>query len=173
LIRRESVAGVTELLPHRYPMLLVDRVGEVVPGESLTAYKAVSRNEPWYAGLGSAATDAELAYPHTLLVESWCQAAGVLATWEKPNPEVTRGTVMLFGSISGIEFHRPVLPGEVVEHRVRVFRALSDTVIFEGSSVVGDEEVLTVSRVVMAFRPASELRPDGEPARATQPAGVS
>lgn len=151
------ITDVRRVLPHRYPMLLVDAVDEVVPGERLTARKAVSVNEPWYAGLPDDLRAEQLAYPEVLLVESWCQAAGVLATWESPNPDVLTGSVMLFGAISGIEFHRPVLPGDVVVHHVEVFRALGDTVMFTGKATVDGEDVLTVTRIVMAFRPAEVL----------------
>ncbi|GGS36179.1 3-hydroxyacyl-ACP dehydratase FabZ family protein [Actinokineospora fastidiosa] len=154
------IADIRRVLPHRYPMLLVDAVTELVPGERLTARKAVTANEPWYADLPDDLRAEQLAYPQVLLVESWCQAAGVLATWESPNPDVLTGTVMLFGGISGIEFHRPVMPGDVVEHHVEVFRALTDTVMFTGRSTVDGEAALTVSRIVMAFRPASVLLPD-------------
>ncbi|CAM5265594.1 hypothetical protein SCALM49S_01164 [Streptomyces californicus] len=47
-----SISGIKQVLPHRYPMLLVDRVDELVPGERLTARKAVTANEPWYQDLG-------------------------------------------------------------------------------------------------------------------------
>ncbi|WP_051386147.1 3-hydroxyacyl-ACP dehydratase FabZ family protein [Actinokineospora inagensis] len=150
-----GLAEIKKVLPHRFPMLLVDRVTDLEPGVGLTAYKAVTANEPWYAALPDDATDAS--YPRVLLVESWCQAAGVLVAWENPNPDVLTGQVMLFGGMADIEFTAPVLPGSVLEHRIRLMRALSDTVIFEGESLVDGEVVLTVGRVVMAMRPASEL----------------
>jgi 3-hydroxyacyl-[acyl-carrier-protein] dehydratase len=156
-------AAVRRLLPHRYPMLLVDRVLEVVPGERLTAVKAVTCNEPCYARLGTDATEAELAYPQVLLVESWGQAAGLLAVFSRPNPDVLTGEVMLAGAMTGLEFHRPVRPGDVVRHEVRLFRALTDTVLFEGESRVGDDVAVTFSRMVMAFRPAAQLRTNDPP----------
>lgn len=146
-------------LPHRFPMLLVDRLTEVVPGERLVALKAVSCNEPWYETPGPDSAEEDFAYPSSLLVESWCQAAGVLATWDAPNPDVLRGRVMLFGGMTGVEFHRPVLPGEVLTHRVRQSHLIDDNVLFEGESLSGSEPVMTVERIVMAFRPASALRP--------------
>ncbi|MFF8615129.1 3-hydroxyacyl-ACP dehydratase FabZ family protein [Streptomyces sp. NPDC015350] len=146
------------LLPHRFPMLLVDRVDELVPGERLVARKAVTCNEPWYAALPQDAGPRDHHYPEVLLVESWCQAAGVLATWDDPNPDVLNGQVMLFGGVSDARFERPVFPGDVVEHRVRVYRVLSDTMIFEGESLVDGETVMTVARATMAFRPAEQLR---------------
>lgn len=138
-------------------MMLVDRVTELVPGERLTALKAVSSNEPWYRDFGAGHTDEQYAYPQVLLMESWAQAAGVLATWDQPNPDVLDGKVMLFGGATNVDFYRPVFPGDVVEHHVRLFRALSDTLIFDGVSRVAGEPVLSVERMVMAFRPAEEL----------------
>ncbi|MFE1791264.1 MULTISPECIES: 3-hydroxyacyl-ACP dehydratase FabZ family protein [Streptomyces] len=167
-----TTTGIKRVLPHRYPMLLVDRVTELVPEERLTALKAVTCNEPWYEGLAEDADDEGHGYPQTLLVESWCQAAGVLAAWDKPNPDVLSGQVMLFGSISDVVLHRPVYPGDVLEHRVRLVRALSDTVIFEGEALVGGETVMEVGRVVMAMRPAAELTAAREQSPAAQPAGV-
>ncbi|WP_431044257.1 3-hydroxyacyl-ACP dehydratase FabZ family protein [Streptomyces sp. P1-3] len=152
-----TVADIKRVLPHRYPMLLVDRVTELVPNERLTALKAVTANEPWYAELADEAPDAEYAYPPVLLVESWCQAAGTLVTWENPNPDVLSGRVMLFAGVSDAEFVRPVLPGDVVEHRVRLSRSIGDAVVFEGESAVGGEVVMRIERVTMAMRPASEL----------------
>nr|WP_303332600.1 3-hydroxyacyl-ACP dehydratase FabZ family protein [Streptomyces sp. NA02950] len=140
------------LLPHRYPMLLVDRVVELVPGERVTAVKAVTLNEPWYAGI---AAGTGLAYPASLVVESWGQTAGLLASAGAPE---TRGQVMLFGSVADAEFHSPVHPGELIEHRVTVARSLGDSVIFEGESRCGGRPVMSVARMVMAFRPAGALK---------------
>ncbi|KJS54227.1 3-hydroxyacyl-ACP dehydratase FabZ family protein [Streptomyces rubellomurinus] len=152
-------------LPHRFPMLLVDRVLDVEPGQRITAIKAVTCNEPWYAELGPDTPPEGFGYPQSLLVESWCQSAGLLGTWDDPNPDVLSGKVMLFGSMSGVQFHGQVLPGDVLEHRVRVSRAVGDTVIFEGESLVDGQPVLTVASVVVAMRPAEVLRP-GESASA-------
>lgn len=152
-----TASAIKATLPHRFPMLLVDRVGEVVPGERLTAFKAITCNEPWYQDVAEGSPEEAYAYPSVLLVESWCQAAGILAAWDTPNPDVLSGQVMLFGGISGVHFHDQVFPGDVLEHRVRLLRALSDTVIFEGETLVTGKTVVEIGRVVMAMRPASEL----------------
>jgi 3-hydroxyacyl-[acyl-carrier-protein] dehydratase len=133
---------IRDLLPHRYPMLLVDRVLDAEPSVSLTAVKAITVNEPCFADGG------DLAYPEVLMMESWGQAAGVLVLLG----EELGDRVMLFGSMSGVDIHRRVRPGDVLEHRVRIFRALADTVIFEGDCKVAGEPVMTVTRMVMAFR---------------------
>ncbi|MGC9376725.1 3-hydroxyacyl-ACP dehydratase FabZ family protein [Streptomyces sp. MH13] len=158
-----SVAGS---LPHRYPMLLVDRVVDVVPGERIRAVKAITVNEPWYAGT---APDADLAYPPSLLVESWGQTAGLLTVAGGGAPA---DQIMLFGSVADAVFHHPVLPGDVVEHRVVVTRTFTDSVVFEGSSHCGDRTVMTVGQMVMAFRPAGLLRPAG-PDAPTHPSAAT
>jgi 3-hydroxyacyl-[acyl-carrier-protein] dehydratase len=149
-------AGVRAALPHRYPMLLVDRVLEA-GAEEIRAVKAVTLNEPWYARLGPRAAQEDLAYPDVLLIESWTQTAGILAT--RLAGGGAGGQVMLFGSMSGIEFHRRVFPGDTVEQHARLERAVNDTMIFEGEGRVDGEPVLTVGRITVAFRPGERLGP--------------
>ncbi|TQM78408.1 3-hydroxyacyl-[acyl-carrier-protein] dehydratase [Saccharothrix saharensis] len=150
-----SAADVIRILPHRHPVLLVDRVVEVVPGKSLTAVKAVSVNEPCYTDL---APGDPVDYPSTLLVESWCQAAVLLARWGEPDPAATTGAVVLFGAIADVGFHHPVTPGCVVRHEVRLLSAAGPTTVFGGRSVVDEQVVMTVGRVVTTSRAATELR---------------
>ncbi|HEX6074148.1 MAG TPA: beta-hydroxyacyl-ACP dehydratase [Micromonosporaceae bacterium] len=149
-----DVREVRAVLPHRFPILLVDRVDQVEPGVSLVATKAVTVNEPCYDGLPD---DADHAYPSTLLVESWCQAAGVLAVQDRPNPDVLSAQVPLFGAISGLELPVPVYPGDVVRHHVRALKILSDAAVLRGESVVDDVAVMRVRQVVIALRPAASL----------------
>lgn len=150
-----SSADIKRLLPHRYPMLLLDRIVDAVPGESLVAIKAVSSNEPWYAGLPDGSDDA---YPATLLAESWCQAAGLLICLSAPNPDVLTGKVTLFGSIIGLDLVRPVYPGDVVRHEVRLVRAISDAAMFTGTATVDGTPVLRVGSIAVALRQAADLR---------------
>jgi 3-hydroxyacyl-[acyl-carrier-protein] dehydratase len=160
-----TVHEVERLLPHRFPMLLVDRVLDLVPGVSIAATKAITRNEQCYRKVGGHPTGACLEYPQALLIESWGQTAGILATSGSagsPGEEIdarVADRVMLLGGLTGITFHRPVLPGDVLHHRARLFRALSDTAIFEGETLCDGEVVMSVERMVMAFRPSGRLLP--------------
>jgi 3-hydroxyacyl-[acyl-carrier-protein] dehydratase len=153
-----SAAAIRRVLPHRYPILLVDRVLELEPGRRLVSVKAVTCNEPCYARLGADAGEDELAYPATLLVESWIQSAGVLAGSIHVTAQPDDDQVMLAGALNGVEFHRRVYPGDLVRHDVQLSRALGETLLFEGSSSVGDEVVATFDRCVVAYRPAAQLR---------------
>ncbi|MER6019343.1 3-hydroxyacyl-ACP dehydratase FabZ family protein [Streptomyces anulatus] len=149
-------AGIHALLPHRYPMLLVDRVLSV-DDDGIRSVKAVTLNEPWYARLGPSPAVADFAYPDFLLIESWTQTAGLLALHQDAGRADDR--TMLFGSLRDVRFHRQVFPGEVVEHHARLQRAVDETVIFEGGSRVGDDPVLTVGAITVAFRPQERLDP--------------
>jgi 3-hydroxyacyl-[acyl-carrier-protein] dehydratase len=143
-------------LPHRDPMLLVDRVTAITPGESVTALKTVTGSEPCFQARPSAGTtDGRL--PAALLIESWCQAAGLLMTWDDPIPDIRSGEVMLFGSMSDMALPAPVLVGEVIEHHARLVRAGSAVYVFEGESTVAGRTVLNVGEAFVALRPADAV----------------
>lgn len=145
-----DVAELKRLLPHRYPMLLVDRAMWTDDGTRLVVVKAVSCNEPWYDQIGD---DDDHVYPGTLVVESWMQAAGVVLSLTG-EVDVPCDHVMLAGKLSGLEFRRRVVPGDVLHHDVRLVRAVPGTVIVTGETRVDGEVVLSLERVVLAFRPA-------------------
>ncbi|MFF9511293.1 3-hydroxyacyl-ACP dehydratase FabZ family protein [Streptomyces sp. NPDC014724] len=157
-----TVHGVDRIkgtIPHRGEILLVDRVADVVPGVSLTAYKAVSGNEPVYAPLGQDATASDYAYPTSLVIESWAQSAVLLSVWEKPNPDVLAGKVELAGAINEVVVGGRAWPGDVLEHRVRLVKAAGETSVLAGETLVGGREVLRVGAFVVALRDMSELLP--------------
>jgi 3-hydroxymyristoyl/3-hydroxydecanoyl-(acyl carrier protein) dehydratase len=159
--REFGIETIRELLPHRYPMLLLDRVCDLVPGETVTATKAVRGDEPWYRD-----GDRDRAYPPALVIESWCQAAGVLAVRDTPDLSVPAGRVLLLGSMTGVGLFGPVLPGDVLEHRVRLATAIGDTAAFAGESLVDGRVVLSVRRLMVTSRQAGELRAtEGDRAR--------
>jgi 3-hydroxyacyl-[acyl-carrier-protein] dehydratase len=149
-----DVVGVKALLPHRFPMLLVDAVLAATPGESVVATKAVTVNEPCYAAGGP-----DTGYPPTLLVESWCQAAALLACLDAPNPDVLTGQVALFGGISGLRFGAPIHPGSLVVHRARLVKLFDRAAVLTGTAEVAGRTVLEVDNVTIAFRDAAALAP--------------
>ena len=149
-------AGIKARLPHRFPILLVDRVLDVQPGERIVTVKVVSLNDPWYRDLPDGTSDAGHAYPTALLVEGWCQAAALLSGWEL-SAEDTAGKVALFGSMTDIEVTGTVLPGDVVRNEVVLSRSLGDTWIFTGTATVDGSPRLSVGSVMTALRPAAVL----------------
>ena len=109
----DSVA-IRQLIPHRYPFLLVDRVLEYVPGESLVAEKNVTANEPHFEGH----FPDNPVMPGVLIVEALAQA-GCLLSQLSVEEEGERPLYYLTG-VDGARFKRPVVPGDVLELRIDV-----------------------------------------------------
>ena len=102
-----GIEQIKEILPHREPFLMVDRVDELVPGKSAKCIKAVSGNE-WYF-LGHFAQKKVM--PGVLIVEALAQAGGIaLLTLED-----MRGKLAFLGKITNARFHAPVVPGDLLE----------------------------------------------------------
>lgn len=143
-------AGLRSVLPHRHPILLVDRVLRCEPGHEIEAVKAVTGSEPCYAGLAEDAPAAAFRYPEALLLESFAQSAGVL--WCATLGREFRGTLVL-AELRGIRFHQPVLPGEVIRHVATVGSASGAIAVVSGrSSGSSGGLALTVDRLVLAAR---------------------
>lgn len=152
-----GIDRIRQIIPHRDPILLIDQVIDLVPGERLTARKAVSSAEPCYRGLTDDSPAEAYAYPGYLMVESVAQAAVLLAVWDQPNPDVTVGKVELAGAIDDVRFLAPVYPGDVLEHRVRLVKGLGDTTLLAGETWVGATQVMTVGQFVLALRSIESL----------------
>lgn len=151
-----GLAEITRRIAHRHPFLLVDKVTEVVPGERLTAVKAVTASEPWFRTCLATDSDSPVtgtvAFPFTLLIESLCQAAGILAAWDAPRPSAPDGELMLLGALSDVTFHGSVAPGSVIRNDVRLVRDFGDLLTFSGTATVDGRTVLRIGEVLMAIR---------------------
>lgn len=100
---------IKEHLPHRYPFLLVDRVVELIPGESIVAYKNLSINEGYFQGHFP---DKPI-FPGVLMVEAMAQAAGILG-FRSQNKTPADGSIYMFVGADNLRFKRPCLPGDRV-----------------------------------------------------------
>jgi len=101
------IEEIRQFLPHRYPFLLVDRVLECIPGETITALKNVSVNEPFFLGH----FPEKAVMPGVLIIEALAQATGLLGfrtMSEQPNVDV----LYLLVGIDNIRFKRQVVPGD-------------------------------------------------------------
>ena len=128
-----DIHEILQYLPHRYPMLLVDRVLEVEPGKRILAIKNVSINEPFFNGH----------FPHhpvmpgVLIVEALAQAAAILSfktMGTKPDDK----SVYYFVGIDGARFKRPVSPGDQLVLEVNIERNVRGIWKFAGEARVGD-----------------------------------
>lgn len=155
-----GVDHIKTLIPHRYPVLLVDRVTAVEPGHSLVATKAITVAEPNYRAVPAGASAARYAYPLSLLLESWAQAAVLLVCWDSPNPDVVAGKVELAAGFRGLELGAPVYPGDVLEHHVFLHKAAGDAAVVGGHSTVDGRKVLSVAQFTAAMRGIEVLHRD-------------
>lgn len=147
-------AALRTLLPHRHPVLLVDRVTACEPGTSIETVKTISASEPCFAGVPDDAPPWSWAYPPTLLLESFVQSAAVL--WAESGRPV--GTLVL-ASATGVRHHRRVFAGDALRHTVRLTNQVGSNAFLTGHTTdtgTGDE-VMTVATIVLAIRPADAL----------------
>ncbi len=106
--------GVMRLIPHRYPFLLIDRLWDVVPGESVTGVKNVTINEPFFQGH----FPGRPVMPGVLIIEALAQTAGALVMHSLGFE--SEGRLVYFMSIDNARFRRPVLPGDTLHlHTVK------------------------------------------------------
>ena len=125
-----DVRRVMAALPHRYPMLLVDRVETLIPDAKITATKAVTINEPYFAGHFP---DRPI-MPGVLIVEALAQAAGVLAV-ESLGLAGT-GKLVYFMAIEGAKFRQPVEPGVLLRLEVEFVQKRPSVCKFAGRALV-------------------------------------
>lgn len=138
-----NIAGILGHLPHRYPFLLVDRVLTIKPGETLTAVKNVSFNEPFFPGH----FPGQPIMPGVLILEALAQATGILAFESYPNK--TLGMYYLVG-VDKTRFKRPVVPGDQLLLQVHLLRYRRDIGVFDCAAKVADQ--LAVSAELMCAR---------------------
>ena len=142
-----DVRRVMAALPHRYPMLLVDRVEKIVPDHSITAIKAVSMNEGFFQGH----FPGRPIMPGVLIVEALAQAAGVLAveTFGLANS----GKLVYFMAIEGAKFRSPVEPGCLLQLDVEFVQKRSSVSKFAGKASVEGKVVAEASFTAMIADP--------------------
>lgn len=124
-----DIRWIMSVLPHRYPILLVDRVLELVPGTRIVAAKSVSVNEPVFAGH----FPGHPVMPGVLLIEGMAQAAGIMLLSEVPERE---SKLLYFTGIDRARFRRPVVPGDQVIYEVELLRARSFHAKLQGRVLV-------------------------------------
>ena len=125
-----DVRRVMAALPHRYPMLLVDRVEKIVPDQSITAIKAVSMNEGFFQGH----FPGRPIMPGVLIIEALAQAAGVLAV--ESLGLANSGKLVYFMAIEGAKFRTPVEPGCLLQLDVEFIQKRASVCKFAGRASV-------------------------------------
>jgi 3-hydroxyacyl-[acyl-carrier-protein] dehydratase len=129
-----DIHEILQYLPHRQPFLLIDRVIEMVEGETLVAIKNVTYNEPFFTGH----FPARPVMPGVLILEALAQAAGVLA-YKSTNTLASQGVLYLLAGIDNARFRRVVEPGDQLRLEVKVIRSKQDIWKIEGVALVDGE----------------------------------
>ncbi|WP_375402867.1 3-hydroxyacyl-ACP dehydratase FabZ [uncultured Sphingomonas sp.] len=130
-----DIARVMAAIPHRYPMLLVDRVVELIPDRSIVAVKAVSMSEPFFQGH----FPGRPIMPGVLIVEALAQAAGVLAV-ESLGLAGT-GKLVYFMAIEGAKFRKPVEPGVLLHLEAKFIQKRAKVCKFAGRAKIDGQTV--------------------------------
>lgn len=128
-----DILAILKRLPHRFPMLLVDRVEALVAGERITAIKAVTINEPFFQGH----FPGRPIMPGVLIVEALAQAAGVLAIESLDLQD--SGKLVYFMAIEEAKFRRPVEPGCLLRLEAAFVQRRATVCKFEGRAFVEDQ----------------------------------
>jgi len=142
-----DIKRVMAALPHRYPMLLVDRVESLDPEKGITAIKAVTINEPFFQGH----FPGRPIMPGVLIVEALAQAAGVLAV--EALGLAGSGKLVYFMAIEGAKFRAPVEPGVLLRLDVQFVQKRSTVCKFAGRASVGDKLVAEANFTAMIADP--------------------
>jgi 3-hydroxyacyl-[acyl-carrier-protein] dehydratase len=138
-----DIQAILERLPHRYPFLLVDRVVELRPGESIRALKNVTYNEPYFRGH----FPSRPVMPGVIIIEALAQAAGILCFVSEgviPDDD----TRFYFVGIDKARFRRPVVPGDQLTLTAQLERSLKGIWKFSTVALVGDSEVAHADMMV-------------------------
>ena len=120
-----------KMLPHRYPFLLVDRLQVEVPGEKGVGIKNVTMNEEFFQGH----FPGNPVMPGVLQIEAMAQTAGAIVVSQDENYADTKRNV-LFMSIDGVKFRKPVKPGDQLQMHVEKIHARRNVFVFRGQAMV-------------------------------------
>ena len=134
-----DIAAIKNLLPHRYPFLLVDRVVEFEPQRRIVAIKNVTCNEEFFNGH----FPQRPVMPGVLIIESTAQASGLVMLTEEKH----RGKIPFFTGIDNARFRRPVVPGDQLRIEVEVEKIRGNVGIVQSKALV-DGEVAAEARLM-------------------------
>jgi 3-hydroxyacyl-[acyl-carrier-protein] dehydratase len=146
-----EINEIRQILPHRYPMLLVDRILELEP-ERIVGIKNVTANEPFFAGHF---TDFPV-MPGVLILEAMAQTAGVLVLKSIPDRE---SKLVLLVSVEYAKFRRPVVPGDQLRLEMTLLKRKSTVAKMAGRATV-DGALVAEAEMMCKLADKSEVLPD-------------
>ncbi len=130
-----DIMKVLELLPHRYPFLLVDKIRDIAGDESCVGIKNVTINEPQFMGH----FPGRPVMPGVMIIEGMAQTAGAICVASKLG--TARPKVVYFMTIDGVKFRKPVVPGDVVEYHMTKLKQRGNMWWYHGDAKVDGKVV--------------------------------
>lgn len=146
---KDDIQAILSQVPHRYPFLLVDRVLECVPGQSITALKNVTFNEPFFRGH----FPGHPVMPGVLILEALAQA-GLLLGMRTMN--AGDGTIVYLAGIDKVRFKRRVVPGDQLLLKLVIGSAKRRLWRFDAEAWVGDELACSAQMMAVPSQPTKE-----------------
>jgi 3-hydroxyacyl-[acyl-carrier-protein] dehydratase len=113
VLEQLDILRIMQMIPHRYPMLLVDKVRDIVPGESCTGIKNVTMNEPIFTGH----FPQKPVFPGVMIVEAMAQTSAILVMHTMGQD--AEGRLVYFMGIEEAKFRRPIVPGDQIHIKVQ------------------------------------------------------
>ena len=138
-----DVHRIMEMIPHRYPFLMIDKVVDIVPGVKATGVKNVTINEPFFAGH----FPERPVMPGVLIIEAMAQTAAVFVV--NALGTEAEGKLVYFMSVDGARFRKPVEPGDQLRVEVTKLRSRGNVWKFNGEAKVDDKVVAEATYAAM------------------------
>lgn len=143
-----DINEIMKILPHRPPMLLVDRIVEIEPFKSAVGIKNVTMNEPQFLGH----FPGQPIMPGVLLLEAMAQVGGVAMLY----PEEHRGKIALFGGMENVKFKTPVVPGDQVVTKAEIVKVRGDFGVLHADAYV-DEKLVASADFKFALKKSENI----------------
>jgi 3-hydroxyacyl-[acyl-carrier-protein] dehydratase len=162
-----DIQEIAEILPHRYPMLMVDRIIEIHK-DSIVGLKNVTVNEPHFTGHFPGFP----VMPGVMIIEAMAQVAGILVAKVAPH---TRGRIMFLASVEEAKFRKPVVPGDQLRIRMELIRLKHTIAKMKGEATVDGQVaaeatlMCKLSDQLSANQPAREHAANGPAREVTEP----
>jgi len=139
-----GIQEIMDILPHRYPFLLIDRILEMEMGKRAVGIKNVTMNEPFFQGH----FPGHPIMPGVLILEAMAQAGGVLAMKSVPLDQV-KSKVIYFMSIDKAKFRKPVVPGDQLRLEIDVIKQRSNIMSLRAQALVSGAVVAEAELMAM------------------------
>lgn len=146
IVKLVNIEKIVNMIPHRYPMLLIDKVVDLVLGQSAVGIKNVTSNENFFTGH----FPSKMVMPGVLMIESMAQTCAVLVI--ETLGKKAEGSLVYFMSVDGAKFRKPVIPGDQIKFHVDKIKNRANVWKFQCKGYV-EEEIVSeaiISAMIMA-----------------------